>query len=361
MSAAGTVRVALVHRGDHAARDAGAVAKPTLVAVAAALEQAGLAPESAVYDDAWADEVHEQLLGVRAALVWVDPVSGDQDRSRLDGILRDVSAAGVWVSAHPDVIRRIGTKDVLYETRELGWGSDTYRYTSATELEAGLPIRLLTGPRVLKQHRGNGGIGVWKVELRDPHTALPERDTLVLVQDARLRDEVVEELPLGALLTRLDGCFAVDDGAGRLIDQPFATRIVDGMIRCYLVGTEVVGFSRQYPAEVSAELPSAAGHARRVFGLPSAKTMYGPDEPSLRRLREQLERDWVPAMQHLLGVEPNALPALWDADFLLGPLDADGQDTYILGEINASSVSPFPAEAVPRLVQRVRDQVFGAP
>jgi len=40
------------------------------------------------------------------------------------------------------------------------------------------------------------------------------------------------------------------------------------------------------------------------------------------------------------------LPVLWDCDFLLGPKDAAGQDTYVLCEINASSVSPFPDSAV---------------
>uniref|UniRef100_UPI002020A138 Cj0069 family protein n=2 Tax=Pseudomonadota TaxID=1224 RepID=UPI002020A138 len=42
---------------------------------------------------------------------------------------------------------------------------------------------------------------------------------------------------------------------------------------------------------------------------------------------------------------PNDLPVIWDADFLLGPKDAAGQDTYVLCEINASSVFPMPDEA----------------
>src|SRR4051794_18319287 len=112
MSGCRTARVALVHRGDRSARDAGTMAKPTLTAVATGLEQAGLVAEPVVYDDDWADEVHEQLLTVQAALVWVDPITGDQDRARLDTILRAVASAGVLVSAHPDTILKIGTKDV---------------------------------------------------------------------------------------------------------------------------------------------------------------------------------------------------------------------------------------------------------
>jgi hypothetical protein len=33
---------------------------------------------------------------------------------------------------------------------------------------------------------------------------------------------------------------------------------------------------------------------------------------------------------------------LWDADFMLGPSAADGTDSYVLGEINVSSVFPIP-------------------
>jgi hypothetical protein len=40
-----------------------------------------------------------------------------------------------------------------------------------------------------------------------------------------------------------------------------------------------------------------------------------------------------------------ALPVIWDADFLLGPKNASGQDSYVLCEINASSVFPITDEA----------------
>jgi hypothetical protein len=40
-------------------------------------------------------------------------------------MLRDLAARGVWVSAHPDVILKMGVEDVLYRTRHLGWGTDT--------------------------------------------------------------------------------------------------------------------------------------------------------------------------------------------------------------------------------------------
>jgi hypothetical protein len=42
---------------------------------------------------------------------------------------------------------------------------------------------------------------------------------------------------------------------------------------------------------------------------------------------------------------PGELPIIWDAGFMLGPPGADGVDSYVLGEINVSSVFLFPEEA----------------
>jgi hypothetical protein len=60
-----------------------------------------------------------------------------------------------------------------------------------------------------------------------------------------------------------------------------------------------------------------------------------------------MESDWVPQMQTILELETHALPVIWDADFLLGPKDATGADTYVLCEINASSTFAFPEHAMP--------------
>jgi hypothetical protein len=58
-------------------------------------------------------------------LVWVDPISDGQNRTKLDAMLRDVASTGVWVSTHPDVILKMGVKAVLYRTKDLGWSEDT--------------------------------------------------------------------------------------------------------------------------------------------------------------------------------------------------------------------------------------------
>ena len=62
----------------------------------------------------------------------------------------------------------MGTKEVLHRTRHLGWGSDTGLYESMDDFTHHFPQRLgRLGRLVVKQARGNGGNGVFKVELPD--------------------------------------------------------------------------------------------------------------------------------------------------------------------------------------------------
>jgi len=104
------------------------------------------------------DDVHAQLMKTDGALVWVNPLEGDRTREKLGALLLDVAATGRFVSAHPDVILKMGVKEVLHRTRHLGWGTDTRLYRSAEEFRGGFPAQLrVAGPRVIKQNRGNAG------------------------------------------------------------------------------------------------------------------------------------------------------------------------------------------------------------
>jgi hypothetical protein len=79
--------------------------------------------------------------------------------------------------------------------------------------------------------------------------------------------------------------------------------------------------------------------------------------PQFQSLKQRLESEWLPEMQRLLNVATADLPVLWDADFLLGPKAAPGEDSYVLCEINVSSVSPFPDSAVPLLARAALDLI----
>ena len=332
--AARTSRVAAVWRGDPGTPVAQTRNHDRLAPIFAALTEAGLEVEPVLYRDDSANFT-EHLTGFDGVLVWVDPISDDDDRTVLDAHLRDVAAQGTWVSAHPDTILKMGTKEVLYRTRNLGWGAETRLYSSVDEFRSGFPASLTRGQaRVLKQNRGNGGIGVWKV------TPLGRDAERVRVQHAAPRDDTTEDV---AVVEFMDRWSSYLDGPGILIDQPFAPRFTEGMIRAYLVEREVVGFARQQPIPRSVDPKAPAPD--RVFGMPSAKTMSEADVPEYRVLRALLEREWVPEMCRVLGITDNELPVLWDGDFLYGPRTQSGADTYMLCEINVSSVLPFPPGA----------------
>ena len=52
-----------------------------------------------------------------------------------------------------------------------------------------------------------------------------------------------------------------------------------------------------------------------------------------------------------------SMPMIWDADFMLGPPDVGGTDSYVLGEINVSSVFPIPEQAPAEIARRVADRL----
>src|SRR5262249_24461203 len=192
--------------------------------IAKALRAVGLDVEAASYADEVSDEVREQLLGVDGVLVWVDPVRKDGNRANLDPILRDVASHGVFVSSHPDLILKMGTKEVLYRTRGMSWGTDTRLYTTLEQFRRELPQCLAEGkPRVLKQNRGNGGIGVWKVEAVDPRA--PEGR--VRVRHGRRGGEESEEAR-DEFVARGAKFFG---GGGRITDQFYQLRLPGGIGR----------------------------------------------------------------------------------------------------------------------------------
>jgi hypothetical protein len=327
-------RVAIVWRGETDAPDALQPETGRLKAIFAALSRRGLRPEPAPYDEPRSGAFTQRLRQMDAVLVWVNPVDAGRSRKALDKILREVASAGVFVSAYPDVIARMGVKAVLHRTRTLGWGSDTRYYETPAAFAAEFPKLLSHGPRVLKRNRGNGGIGVWKVESAGAG--------MVRVQEAG-GDVAIRILPLDEFVAGHRDTFSEDDG---LLDQPYQPRLTEGMIRCYVSGQRVAGFGHQM---VRALAPPGAGPAgRRLYS--------GPTDPRFQELKTVLECGWIPQMAELLGLSLHALPVIWDADFLLGPRAAR-HDSYVLCEINASSVFPMPDEAPDAIAATLLDRL----
>lgn len=131
-----------------------------------------------------------------------------------------------------------------------------------------------------------------------------------------------EQVRLGDFLDRCEEYFA---WSGCLVDQPFQQRLADGLIRCYLVHDEVVGFLLQWPRGL---LEPATEAARQPA---PASVSEGPETPAYDLLKRSVEQEWIPRMKQALGLDALALPAIWDADFLYGPKTPAGEPQDDLG------------------------------
>jgi hypothetical protein len=330
----GPFRLGLMWRGDPADRTRPINHASRLVPLMTALRAERIEPLPVVYFDEEVDVARRQLEAVDGVMVWINPLADGRDRTQVDALLREVSAKGVWVSTHPDVILAMGTKEVVYRTRQLGWGSDTDLYKTFEEFARRFPSKLgAEAARVLKPLRGNDGQGVLKVEQVSAGQ--------VRVQAAS--DDGMEILSLTAFIDRVRERFV-----GGLVDQIFQPNVEAGMVRCYMSLDRVVGFAEQSPRRRNSSEGTPA------FGMNSAKTMHGADAVAFEELRDRMEQDWVPGLRRILGLERSALPALWDADFLQRPMPrTTDEPSFVLCEINVSSVSPFPDVAAPAIAATV--------
>ena len=152
-------------------------------------------------------------------------------------------------------------------------------------------------------------------------------------------------MPLDDFLTQCADYF--EDGC--VIDQPFQTRLNEGVVRCYMAGDRCAGFGYQ---KVKALVDAPAARAE------AGPRLYTSSEDSrFQRLRELMEDEWTPQLMSLLNIQLRDLPMIWDADFMLGPLTAYGNDSYVLGEINVSSVFQIPDQAPAEIARQVVDRL----
>jgi hypothetical protein len=338
-------KIAIVFPADPAELSATLLARSRFAPTADALTKAGAEVIGAPYADQIVEVTRERLMSVDGALVWINPIQAGRDRRILDAMLRDVASRGVFVSTHPDVIDRMGTKEVLYRTRDMGWGSDTRLYPSPDAMRSVLLDSLIPGaPRVLKQIRGHSGGGIWKLELPKESTLPVSLTSPILARHAE-RGSVEQAMPLRDFL---DLCRPYVDAGGGMIDQPYQTRLTDGMIRCYVVDDTVAGFGEQL---INALYPAPAGASVADAPQPGPRLYYPPTRPDFQRLKHKLEREWIAELCARVGVARTDLPVLWDADFMYGPKDDAGLDTFVLCEINVSSVYPYPPDAMAPLAE----------
>jgi hypothetical protein len=309
--------------------------------LAAAFQDADYFVESVLYHHSTAAEVARKLVEFNAVLVWINPIEPGLDREKLDSVLREVAARAVFVSAHPDVILKIGTKDILYKTRDMGWSAHVDLYTSPNDFASRFPNSLLkAGVRILKQYRGNGGNGVFRVVVDQSSGMVTVVHAMGYQSRRYSRDEFLHEF---------SSLFA--DG-GMLIEQALNTNMANGMVRCYMSGTHVAGFGYQ---EVNALYQTVDGD----FVRPGKRYYHTENCGLFSDLRHIMEKEWIPELQRSQSLSDSELPVIWDADFFINaPNSSDTANKYSLCEINVSCVSPFPPSAIPFIVENVKTRIM---
>ena len=182
---------------------------------------------------------------------------------------------------------------------------------------------------------------MWKVERMGPE---------VLEVQHAARGAQPERASIEEFVTR---CASYFDGDGRMVEQPYQSRLADGMTRVYCSHDDVVGFAHQYPRGL---LPPIVD----PDSLPTEKRFELPDAPAFTELRERMEAEWLPELQPILGLARGELPVIWDADFLRAH-----DDRPVLSEINVSSTFAFPEHAYPAVaraaLERIAERRFSAP
>jgi hypothetical protein len=117
-----------------------------------------------------------------------------------------------------------------------------------------------------------------------------------------------------------------------------------------MAGDRCAGFGHQ-KVRALVDAPAARAEAGRRLYTSNA-------DPRFQRLRRLMEDEWTPQLTSLLDISRQDLPLIWDADFMLGPPGDDGTNSYVLGEINVSSVFPMPDEAPAEIARRVADRLL---
>jgi hypothetical protein len=333
-----TPRLGILLYGNHAG-SRNAFEEEKYAELANAFLSAGFEVETISYNDALTVLVYEDLVVFDAILVWVNPIEQGNNRHRLDRMLSDLAGKGVFVSTLPEIILKMGTKEVLYATKDMDWSGDVKMYTSYEDFQKDFPASLKeSGIRVLKQYRGNGGNGVFKITL--------EKNDHVSVTHAASGSQ-----PVTYSQEEFNQEFkSYFDHDGMLIDQEWNIHCINGMVRCYLSGDKVAGFGYQ---EINALYEY--NEENSIIKVPPGKRYYFTERCGLfSDLKDIMENKWVPQLQEALNISSDELPVIWDADFFINQSNAGSPvGKYTLCEINVSCVSPFPPSAIKCIVKSV--------
>lgn len=222
---------------------------------------------------------------------------------------------------HPDAMIKYGAKDALSKLNDTNLvPEDTYAYYDIETFKNNFPKTLSKNQRVLKQNRGSTGEGIWRVQLVNANS---EINLSTKIKCTEAKDNHSEIRELGEFMDFCEQYIVGDNGM--IIDMRFLPRIIEGEIRLLMLYDK--------PVNVVHKKPMQGGDNFSATLFSGAKYRYdSPEEwPSLI----EFFSSELPNITKKLG--DYDLPLIWTADFILDT-DENGNDKYILGEINCSCV-----------------------
>lgn len=239
-------------------------------------------------------------------------------------MLKELVSNGIEGLPHPDAMIAYGAKNSVERLKGTEIvPEDVYTYYDFDTLKENFPKSLAKGIRVLKQNRGSTGEGIWKVDVLNKEKYKDEIPFDAILKLTEARDNHTEEKTLQEFL---EFCIQYLEGNnGMLLDMPFLARIKEGEIRVLMLRNKAVNVVHKKPAD------QADAFSATLF----SGAIYRYDEPTQWPELVRLVEHMVPTIQRKLGNYD--LPLIWTADFILDT-DENGNDKYILGEINASCV-----------------------
>ena len=309
--------------------------------LAESLTYSGFIVETITYHYSIARQLVNELGHFSAILSWVNPkerLQHGEDAFCLDDLLLSLSKKGVFVSTHPETILKIGTKKVLYSTRNMDWGGDIELYASYDDFVNNFIKTLINSNiRILKKHRGESGRGIFKIRLDETG------ENVRVVHAISGNEENV--FSINDFFNEYKEYFEKD---GLLVNQQWANGTVNGMVRCFLTGNKVSGFGYQEAVALCPYHDDPESPVR-----PTSRRFYFTEDCGLfQDLRSIMEAKWVPQLQEIHSISTDVLPLLWDIDLFINDVNTkQTEKKYTLCEINVSCVSPFPPSCVDYIVK----------
>ncbi|MHC2798860.1 Cj0069 family protein [Corynebacterium hesseae] len=294
------------------------------------IKDAGWHAEVVFYRPEWSEKLFEYVSeNFDAYISRVNPGNIPGGEKGYFDLLSKLSDAGLVGMSTPYEMMAYGAKDALVKLNDTDLvPSDTAAYYDVESFHNTFPTSLSYGERVLKQNRGSTGSGIWRVRLADEKLAESVESGTALPLDTKIKcteavDNHTEERELGEFMDFCDQYIVGDNGM--LVDMRFMPRIVEGEIRILLVGPDPVFVVHKKPAE--------GGDAFSATLFSGAKYTY--QKPEEWQELVDMFADVRPVIAEKLGGDN--IPLIWTADFMLADGE-NGEDTYVLGEINCSCV-----------------------